>query len=103
MVDKLRSVPASAHYYDCHLACVQLFLQVFDRDRRLKASLYLATPLAAAAFLNDAGDILVAPVGAKHLMVVWASTYAGKHGHQQLHVPVQCCLSSSLLSWSCTG
>lgn len=51
--------------------------QVYDRDRRLKASLYLASPLLAAAFLNDEGDVLVAPTGARQLLVVKADTYAG--------------------------
>jgi hypothetical protein len=64
--------------------------QLFSPDRRLRASVYLGTQLAAVAFLNDNGDLLVAPAGAGAaagaaglagaagaLMMVRADTYAG--------------------------
>ncbi|WIA34924.1 hypothetical protein OEZ86_013208 [Tetradesmus obliquus] len=66
------------------------YVKLFGLDRRLRASIYLGTPLAAAAFLNDSGDLLVAPAGAGAaaaaagpagaagaLLVVRGDSYAG--------------------------
>ncbi len=34
-------------------------LQLFGRDKTLRRSLFLASPLSAVCFLNDTGDILI--------------------------------------------
>lgn len=47
--------------------------QVFDRDKRFKRSIYLGAPVSAVAYLNDAGDILVAM--GQRLVVVRAAQY----------------------------
>jgi hypothetical protein len=67
-----------------------ILLQVFGLDRRLRASIYLGVELSAVAFLNDSGDLLVAPAGpgaaaaaagpagaAGALLLVRADSYAG--------------------------
>jgi hypothetical protein len=70
-------------------------LQLFGLDRRLRASIFLGAALAAVAFLNDSGDLLVAPAGAGTaagaagpagaagaLLLVRADSYAGERGWQ---------------------
>ena len=47
--------------------------QVFDRDKALKKSMYLASPVNCCCYLNDDGDIIIGfPT---RLVVVRANTY----------------------------
>lgn len=48
-------------------------VQVFDRDKRYKRSIYIGAPVTAVCYLNDEGDILVA-MGLR-LVVLRASQY----------------------------
>lgn len=48
-------------------------MQVFDRDKGLRASIYVGAPVGAVAYLNDAGDVLAAM--GQRLVVLRASKY----------------------------
>ena len=48
-------------------------VQIFDRDKALKRSLYLASPIKCCCYLNDEGDILIGLQS--KLVVVLADTY----------------------------
>ena len=61
-------------------------VQVFDRDKTLKRSLYLAHPVSCCCYLNDEGDILLGI--ANRLVVVRASKYesiGGQGARSRVH------------------
>ncbi|GAX84070.1 hypothetical protein CEUSTIGMA_g11494.t1 [Chlamydomonas eustigma] len=73
-LDRIAGIGASVHLQHCVTSSRDRNVKVFDRDKILKRTIYIAAPVSCCCFLNDEGDILVG-LPSKRLVVIRASVY----------------------------
>eukprot|EP00198_Chlamydomonas_reinhardtii_P012386 XP_001701723.1 predicted protein [Chlamydomonas reinhardtii] len=80
-LDAVTGLATSVHLQHMVTGSRDSHIKVFDRDKRFKRSIYLGAPVSAVAYLNDAGDILVAM--GQRLVVVRAAQYDNLAGGKE--------------------